>query len=150
MMRMKGHAIHDAAQYVPRRLFEFWQARDPIARFERYLVEQKHWLSAEENRQLIAQVERDLDAERAAAEASPMPDPETDKQHPGVYCEPGCHEVRPKYDSVVSQLHDPATLSGPALAGAAAAPSAGSVGEAGATAEHDAGQSGAKTALPLK
>ena len=25
MMRMKGHAIHDAAQYVPARLFEYWQ-----------------------------------------------------------------------------------------------------------------------------
>src|ERR1700704_3789103 len=34
MMRMKGHAIHDAAQYVPARLVEYWKARDPIARFE--------------------------------------------------------------------------------------------------------------------
>ncbi|MGB7554502.1 MAG: thiamine pyrophosphate-dependent dehydrogenase E1 component subunit alpha, partial [Candidatus Korobacteraceae bacterium] len=29
MMRMKGHAIHDAAQYVPATLFEYWRARDP-------------------------------------------------------------------------------------------------------------------------
>ena len=28
MMRMKGHAIHDAADYVPKPMFEFWkQAR---------------------------------------------------------------------------------------------------------------------------
>ena len=26
MMRMKGHAIHDAAQYVPAKLFEYWRA----------------------------------------------------------------------------------------------------------------------------
>ena len=35
MMRMKGHAIHDAAQYVPAKLFEYWRERDPIARFEK-------------------------------------------------------------------------------------------------------------------
>ena len=36
MMRMKGHAIHDAADYVPKSLFEYWRKRDPIARFENY------------------------------------------------------------------------------------------------------------------
>jgi len=34
MMRMKGHAIHDAADYVPRPLFEYWRKRDCITRFE--------------------------------------------------------------------------------------------------------------------
>ena len=29
MMRMKGHAIHDAAEYVPKPLFEYWRKRDP-------------------------------------------------------------------------------------------------------------------------
>src|SRR5262249_2875403 len=28
MMRMKGHAIHDAAEYVPKPLFEYWKKRD--------------------------------------------------------------------------------------------------------------------------
>ena len=32
MMRMKGHAIHDAAAYVPKAMFEFWKKRDPISR----------------------------------------------------------------------------------------------------------------------
>ena len=54
MMRMKGHAIHDAAQYVPAKLFEYWKARDPIARLENYLVNEKKWLSAAENDKLIA------------------------------------------------------------------------------------------------
>jgi TPP-dependent pyruvate/acetoin dehydrogenase alpha subunit len=94
MMRMKGHAIHDAAQYVPREQFEFWKKRDPIARFEDYLVKAKKWLTPEENKALIADVERELEADRAAAEASPMPAPETAVG--GVYCE-GCHEIRPKY-----------------------------------------------------
>ncbi len=97
MMRMKGHAIHDAAQYVPRPLFEYWQRRDPIARFEHYLVDVKKWLSADENKKLIAEVEKELEADRDAAVASPMPDPATDAKHPGVYCDGACHEIEPKY-----------------------------------------------------
>src|SRR6202167_5949333 len=28
-MRMKGHAQHDAADYVPKEMFDYWKARDP-------------------------------------------------------------------------------------------------------------------------
>jgi TPP-dependent pyruvate/acetoin dehydrogenase alpha subunit len=94
MMRMKGHAIHDAAEYVPKPLFEYWKKRDPIARFEHYLVRVKKWLTPEENAKLIAEVEAQLESDREAAVASPMPEPET--AAPGAYCE-GCHEIRPKY-----------------------------------------------------
>src|SRR5262245_58427199 len=54
MMRMKGHAIHDAAEYVPKALFEYWKKRDPIARFEDYLVNVKKWLTRADNEKLIA------------------------------------------------------------------------------------------------
>src|SRR5215475_5359149 len=100
MMRMKGHAIHDAAQYVPAKLFEYWHARDPIARFENYLVNVKHWLTADENRKLIDEVEQQLEADREAAVASPMPDPETDKSHQGVYCDSSCHDIKTLYGAV--------------------------------------------------
>ena len=33
LMRMKGHAIHDAAAYVPKEMHEFWRKRDCIDRF---------------------------------------------------------------------------------------------------------------------
>jgi TPP-dependent pyruvate/acetoin dehydrogenase alpha subunit len=94
MMRMKGHAIHDAAEYVPKPLFEFWRKRDPLARFEHYLLE-KNWLSPQENDKLIAKVEKELEADREFAAASPMPEPESAAG--GVYCEPGCHEIKPRY-----------------------------------------------------
>ena len=97
MMRMKGHAIHDAAQYVPAKLFEYWRARDPIARFENYLVNVKRWLTADQNRKLVDDVERELEIEREAAVASPMPDPETDKTHQDVYCDSTCHTIKPIY-----------------------------------------------------
>src|SRR5438105_8438666 len=74
MMRMKGHAIHDAAAYVPKELFEYWHRRDPIARFEKYLLD-KEWLTPKQNEELIAGVDRQLEEDRAIAEASPMPDP---------------------------------------------------------------------------
>jgi TPP-dependent pyruvate/acetoin dehydrogenase alpha subunit len=95
MMRMKGHAIHDAAQYVPRPLFEYWTRRDPIARFENYLVNQKKWLTPAENDKLIAGIEAQLERDREFAVSSPMPDPA--KTPLDAWCE-GCHEVRPKYD----------------------------------------------------
>jgi TPP-dependent pyruvate/acetoin dehydrogenase alpha subunit len=95
MMRMKGHAIHDAAEYVPKALFEYWKKRDPIARFENYLVNQKKWLTREEHQNLIAGVDAQLEADREFAVASPMPEPESAAG--GSYCEPGCHEIKPKY-----------------------------------------------------
>jgi TPP-dependent pyruvate/acetoin dehydrogenase alpha subunit len=95
MMRMKGHAIHDAAQYVPRELFDYWVRRDPIARFQNYLVNVRKWLSARENEKLIADVEAQLERDRDIAINSPMPTPESAAG--GVYCDSSCHEIMPKY-----------------------------------------------------
>jgi pyruvate dehydrogenase E1 component alpha subunit/2-oxoisovalerate dehydrogenase E1 component alpha subunit len=95
MMRMKGHAIHDAAAYVPKPMFDFWKKRDPIARFENYLVKEKKWLTLKENAELISEVEREIEAEREIAVNSPMPTPESAEG--GVFCEDGCHEIKPKY-----------------------------------------------------
>jgi TPP-dependent pyruvate/acetoin dehydrogenase alpha subunit len=95
MMRMKGHAIHDAASYVPKQMFDFWKRRDPLARFENYLVQDKKWLSQKENEALIAEVEEVIEAEREIAVNSPMPTPESAEG--GVFCENGCHEIKPKY-----------------------------------------------------
>src|SRR5689334_19826714 len=95
MMRMKGHAIHDAASYVPKPMFDFWKKRDPIARFENYLVKDKKWLSPKENEALVKEVEAVIEAEREIAVNSPMPTPESAEG--GVFCEEGCHEIKPKY-----------------------------------------------------
>jgi len=95
MMRMKGHAIHDAAEYVPKPLFEYWKKRDPIARFENYLLNVKKWLTREDHEKLMAGVDAELEADREFAVASPMPEPESAAG--GVYCEAGCHEIKPKY-----------------------------------------------------
>jgi len=94
MMRMKGHAIHDAAAYVPKEMFEYWRKRDPIARFEKYLLEKK-WVSTQELQRIAADVQEQVDKDRDIAVASPMPNPEDAAT--GVYCEDGCHKIKPKY-----------------------------------------------------
>jgi TPP-dependent pyruvate/acetoin dehydrogenase alpha subunit len=94
LMRMKGHAIHDAAAYVPKEMHEFWRKRDCIDRFQKYLFEKK-WLTAEQDKELIAGVDKEIDAEREFAENSPMPEGHTAAE--GVFCEDGCHAIKPKY-----------------------------------------------------
>src|SRR5438046_7743810 len=37
--RLKGHAEHDNAAYVPPSLIEEWKAKDPVERFEKLLIE---------------------------------------------------------------------------------------------------------------
>ncbi|HEX6804265.1 MAG TPA: thiamine pyrophosphate-dependent dehydrogenase E1 component subunit alpha [Terriglobales bacterium] len=97
MMRMKGHAIHDSADYVPKPMFEYWRRRDPVARFENYLLNVKKWLSKEDHQKLWAEVDAYVDREREIAVNSPMPPPESAEG--GVYCESGCHEIKPKYQA---------------------------------------------------
>jgi TPP-dependent pyruvate/acetoin dehydrogenase alpha subunit len=108
MMRMKGHAIHDAADYVPKSLFEYWRRRDPITRFENYLLNVKKWLSLAENDALLASVEQQLEADREFAVNSPMPEPESAAG--GVYCENGCHDIKPKYATPKSKVRSAATM----------------------------------------
>ena len=74
LMRMKGHAMHDAAVYVPPDVKEYWKRRDPILRMETYLIE-RGWLTAADAKKIQTDVDAYMEEERAFAEASPMPDP---------------------------------------------------------------------------
>jgi TPP-dependent pyruvate/acetoin dehydrogenase alpha subunit len=94
MMRMKGHAIHDGAAYVPKEMHEYWKKRDPIDRFEKFLL-QKKWLTPEQNKKMIDEVEAHLEKEREFAVNSPMPEPHLAAE--GVYCDANCHDIKPKY-----------------------------------------------------
>jgi len=81
-MRMRGHAEHDDMKYVPKELLEAWAQRDPIARFEKHLVERG--LAAESDVDAIAAIiDRQLEADVAFAESSPFPEP--DSGLTGVY-----------------------------------------------------------------
>ena len=88
-MRMTGHAQHDAAEYVPREMFDYWKMRDPLDRYEKRLTESGLW-NEKTKAELDARVERELAEDLAYAENSPFPPPELAEQ--GVYCE-GCHTI---------------------------------------------------------
>ncbi|MFB3922259.1 MAG: thiamine pyrophosphate-dependent dehydrogenase E1 component subunit alpha [Terriglobia bacterium] len=74
-MRMKGHAEHDDARYVPKEEFEKWRKRDPILVCEKYLAAKK-LMTAEEKAAIEARIENEIREDVAFAEASPFPAPE--------------------------------------------------------------------------
>ncbi|HUE76789.1 MAG TPA: thiamine pyrophosphate-dependent enzyme, partial [Longimicrobiales bacterium] len=72
--RRKGHAEHDGQQYVPDGELEEWEARDPVVRYERWLLESDTATEAELE-QVRERVAGEVDRAREAAESSPMPEP---------------------------------------------------------------------------
>jgi TPP-dependent pyruvate/acetoin dehydrogenase alpha subunit len=75
-MRMRGHAIHDGAEYVPAALLAEWEARDPVAQFHAQLLQDgvADETELDEIRQrTLVEVEDAIQY----AENSPLPDPET-------------------------------------------------------------------------
>jgi TPP-dependent pyruvate/acetoin dehydrogenase alpha subunit len=102
-MRMKGHAQHDPAEYVPKKMVDFWKARDPIARYEKYLTENKIW-DARTKSALDAKIEALLDEEQKFAEDSPFPPAELAEQ--GVYCD-GCHTIEAEWRRPIEEVTPP-------------------------------------------
>jgi TPP-dependent pyruvate/acetoin dehydrogenase alpha subunit len=80
--RMKGHAEHDDAGYVPKHLFEEWKQKDPLERFERYLLG-RGLATDEDLKAVAAKIDAELIPEVDFALASPMPPPE--RAFEGVY-----------------------------------------------------------------
>jgi TPP-dependent pyruvate/acetoin dehydrogenase alpha subunit len=72
--RMRGHAEHDDAAYVPSDQLEAWRERDPILRYDR-ILESEGVLTAEERERRVAELRREIDADADFAVDSPMPDP---------------------------------------------------------------------------
>ena len=86
--RMKGHAEHDDAGYVPREQIEEWKKKDPIDRFERHLLggsAGQGLATREELEAITAALDAMLNEEVDRALASPLPPPE--RAFEGVYAE---------------------------------------------------------------
>jgi TPP-dependent pyruvate/acetoin dehydrogenase alpha subunit len=102
-MRMRGHAQHDPAEYVPKEMFDYWKARDPLTLYEKYLTENKIWDAAAKS-EIDARIERELDVEQKFAEDSPLPPPELAEE--GVYCD-GCHKIEADWKRAKSEVSPP-------------------------------------------
>ena len=71
-MRMKGHAEHDDARYVPEEMLETWRKKDPIERFKKHLASKK-LMSSTEKAGIEDRLDREIGEDIAFAEASPFP-----------------------------------------------------------------------------
>lgn len=72
-MRMRGHAEHDDASYVPNELLEEWRKRDPIDRFEAYLRD-RGILNDATASEIDDRLSRVIEEAVAFAESSPFPE----------------------------------------------------------------------------
>src|SRR5450432_635568 len=68
--RRRGHAQHDPAEYVPAAQREFWEKRDPITLYEKFLFDEKI-LDAGGKKQIEDRLSALLEKEREFAEKSP-------------------------------------------------------------------------------
>lgn len=60
--RMRGHEEASGTKYVPQKLFELWEQKDPIKNFETYLLSQQV-LSTEDMERIRAELKEQIDAE---------------------------------------------------------------------------------------
>ena len=101
-MRMKGHAMHDAAIYVPSPVKEYWKRRDCIARFREYLLG-KGWIDETKMKALEQEVTDFINSERDIAENAPLP---TEADFAAELAEvyfPNDVEIPAKYGEIVAK-----------------------------------------------
>ncbi len=94
--RRLGHAQHDPAEYVPKEMRAYWEARDPILLYEKFLMSEK-LLDAKSKKEMEGKIDALLQKERDFAENSPMPPAEFAAE--GVYCTgDACHKIQPRWE----------------------------------------------------
>jgi TPP-dependent pyruvate/acetoin dehydrogenase alpha subunit len=103
--RRRGHAQHDPAEYVPAEQREYWEKRDPITLYEKFLSAEKI-LDAKGKKEIEDKINTLLEKEREFAENSPMPPPEFASE--GVYCTgDDCHKIRPQWERPIAEVTPP-------------------------------------------
>jgi pyruvate dehydrogenase E1 component alpha subunit/2-oxoisovalerate dehydrogenase E1 component alpha subunit len=103
--RRLGHAQHDPAEYVPKEMRAYWEARDPILLYEKFLSGEK-LLDEKSKKEIEEKIEKLLSAERDFAENSPMPPAEFAAD--GVYCTgDDCHKITPKWQRPIAEVTPP-------------------------------------------
>jgi pyruvate dehydrogenase E1 component alpha subunit/2-oxoisovalerate dehydrogenase E1 component alpha subunit len=103
--RRLGHAQHDPAEYVPKEMRAYWEARDPIALYEKFLTAEKI-VDGTAKKEIEEKLDNLLAAEREFAENSPMPPAELAET--GVYCTgDDCHKIRAKWERPIAEVMPP-------------------------------------------
>ena len=103
--RRLGHAQHDPAEYVPKEMRSYWEARDPITLYEKFLTSEK-LLDASGKKEIEQKLDTLLAREREFAENSPLPPGELAET--GVYCTGDeCHKIRAKWERPIAEVTPP-------------------------------------------
>jgi TPP-dependent pyruvate/acetoin dehydrogenase alpha subunit len=102
-MRMRGHAQHDGAEYVPKEMLAAWKRKDPLDRYEKFLNEKKLW-DTKTKKEIDTRIAREIQADVEFAENSPFPPAELAAQ--GVYCN-GCHTVEAIWKRPMEEVMPP-------------------------------------------
>jgi len=100
--RMRGHEEASGVAYVPAHLFEEWAAKDPIARFEKALLDQGV-LTAVDRDAIRAAFKAHIDQIADEAYASPEPESTAERELADVYAS------RPdddNHDDTMTRRHD--------------------------------------------
>jgi TPP-dependent pyruvate/acetoin dehydrogenase alpha subunit len=108
-MRMRGHAQHDPAEYVPKEMFEYWKRRDPIDSYERKLTD-AGVLTAKKKAQILEGINAVIEEDRAFAENSPFPPPELAES--AIYCD-GPLPIEPQWKRPVAEVTPPRSSAKP-------------------------------------
>ncbi|MEW6213281.1 MAG: thiamine pyrophosphate-dependent dehydrogenase E1 component subunit alpha [Acidobacteriota bacterium] len=106
--RQRGHGEHDDMSYVPQELREFWQQRDPIAMYRRWMIERAEIPAAD-----IERIEEDAlrRIERAVVYAEALPYPKPESVIERLYA-PSPHDARPEdRENIFEPIDNPAVPS---------------------------------------
>src|SRR5687767_7069436 len=86
--RMRGHEEASGTKYVPQKLFELWEQKDPVKNYERYLVE-----SGVMNEMKVAEIRNEfkdkIESELARASETRPVVADTEKEVDDIYAEVG-------------------------------------------------------------
>jgi 2-oxoisovalerate dehydrogenase E1 component len=82
--RMRGHEEASGMDYVPKELFDEWGKKDPVLRFEGFLIEQGLFTS-ESARDVRTELKQQIDALVEDALAAPEPDSTPERELADVY-----------------------------------------------------------------
>jgi 2-oxoisovalerate dehydrogenase E1 component len=82
--RMRGHEEASGTKYIPKYLFELWEQKDPVIKYEKYLQEQGV-LTEEKTEEIRAQMKEEIESELKHGFESIQISPDTDDEMNDVY-----------------------------------------------------------------
>jgi 2-oxoisovalerate dehydrogenase E1 component len=101
--RRRGHEEASGTKYVPLELMTYWEQRDPIENFERWLIEQSV-ITAAEAEEVKARIKQHINTEVELGFAEPEPTVDTAREIEDMYAPYNQHVTEPKNPEQAEQM----------------------------------------------